>query len=139
MKHIPRSHQHHDLYRKGYGHDSEISGLLGECGFIATTAFVKLGGDNRDYVMRSSELAPGGFLIRQIGRPLAMHVLLPARVADGCFRRLLRMQCRNLTGGCLPISAFRSRRRRYWNRTGPERERGNRRGNRPRAADPKSL
>ena len=33
MKHAPRSHQHHDLYRKCRVQDSEISGLLGECGF----------------------------------------------------------------------------------------------------------
>jgi hypothetical protein len=34
MKHILRSHQHHDLYRKYHCHDSEISGLLGECGLF---------------------------------------------------------------------------------------------------------
>lgn len=32
MKHAPRSHQHHDLYRKYRSPNSEISGLLGECG-----------------------------------------------------------------------------------------------------------
>ena len=32
MKHAPHSHQHHDLYRNYHDHDSEISGLLGECG-----------------------------------------------------------------------------------------------------------
>jgi len=33
MKHAPHRYQHHDLYRKYQGQDSEISGLLGECGF----------------------------------------------------------------------------------------------------------
>jgi len=32
MKHVLGSHQHNDLYRKYHGHDSVISGLLGECG-----------------------------------------------------------------------------------------------------------
>jgi hypothetical protein len=31
MKPVPRSRQHHDLYRKYNGQDSKISGLLGEC------------------------------------------------------------------------------------------------------------
>ena len=35
MKRAPRSHQHHDLYRKYHDHDSEISELLGECGLRA--------------------------------------------------------------------------------------------------------
>jgi hypothetical protein len=32
MKCSPRSHQHHDLYKKYRDQDREISGLLGECG-----------------------------------------------------------------------------------------------------------
>ena len=33
MKRAPRSLQHHVLYRKYNGQDSEISALLGKCGF----------------------------------------------------------------------------------------------------------
>jgi hypothetical protein len=33
MKPAPRRHQHHDLYRQYHDQDSEISRLLGECGF----------------------------------------------------------------------------------------------------------
>jgi hypothetical protein len=32
MKRAPRSLQHHVLYRKYHGRDSEISALLGKCG-----------------------------------------------------------------------------------------------------------
>ena len=35
MKHVLGSHQHHDSYRKYHGHNSVISGLLGECGLKA--------------------------------------------------------------------------------------------------------
>ncbi|MGX0945685.1 hypothetical protein ACUW9A_000973, partial [Sphingomonas sanguinis] len=34
-KRAPRSLQHHVLYRKYNGQDSEISALLGKCGFKA--------------------------------------------------------------------------------------------------------
>jgi hypothetical protein len=34
MKRAPRSRQRHDLYAKYHDYDSEISDLLGECGFI---------------------------------------------------------------------------------------------------------
>ena len=34
MKRAPRSLQHHVLYRKYNGQDSEISALLGKCGLI---------------------------------------------------------------------------------------------------------
>jgi hypothetical protein len=33
MKRAPRSRQRHDLYAKYHDYDSEISDLLGECGF----------------------------------------------------------------------------------------------------------
>ncbi|WP_223424809.1 hypothetical protein [Tateyamaria pelophila] len=33
MKHILRSNQRHDIYRKYHVQDSEIRDLLGECGF----------------------------------------------------------------------------------------------------------
>jgi len=36
MKRAPRSLQHHVLYRKYNGQDSEISALLGKCGFKST-------------------------------------------------------------------------------------------------------
>ena len=35
MKRAPRSRQRHDLYAKYHDYDSEISDLLGECGFIS--------------------------------------------------------------------------------------------------------
>ena len=35
MKRAPRSRQRHDLYAKYHDYDSEISDLLGECGFKA--------------------------------------------------------------------------------------------------------
>ncbi len=35
MKPVLRIHQHHDIYRECPDQDSEISGLLGECGLIA--------------------------------------------------------------------------------------------------------
>ena len=58
MKHAPRSNQHHDLYRKCRVQDSEISGLLGECGFnidetdlVSEASFVAdLGADSLDIV-----------------------------------------------------------------------------------------
>ena len=34
MKRAPRSRQRHDLYAKYHDYDSEISDLLGECGFM---------------------------------------------------------------------------------------------------------
>ena len=37
MKRAPRSLQHHVLYRKYNGQDSEISALLGKCGFELRT------------------------------------------------------------------------------------------------------
>ena len=40
MKRAPRSLQHHDLYRKYHGHDSEISDLLGECGIRVGPPFM---------------------------------------------------------------------------------------------------
>jgi hypothetical protein len=36
MKRAPRSRQRHDLYAKYHDYDSEISDLLGECGFSST-------------------------------------------------------------------------------------------------------
>ena len=36
MKRAPRSRQRHDLYAKYHDYDSEISDLLGECGFISS-------------------------------------------------------------------------------------------------------
>ena len=37
MKRAPRSRQRHDLYAKYHDYDSEISDLLGECGFSASS------------------------------------------------------------------------------------------------------
>jgi subtilisin family serine protease len=36
MKRAPRSRQRHDLYAKYHDYDSEISDLLGECGFVVS-------------------------------------------------------------------------------------------------------
>ena len=41
MKRAPRSLQHHVLYRKYNGQDSEISALLGKCGFKYPTVALK--------------------------------------------------------------------------------------------------
>ena len=41
MKRAPRSLQHHVLYRKYNGQDSEISALLGKCGFNTNVTLVK--------------------------------------------------------------------------------------------------
>jgi hypothetical protein len=40
MKRAPRSLQHHVLYRKYNGQDSEISALLGKCGLKGNLADV---------------------------------------------------------------------------------------------------
>jgi len=42
MKRAPRSRQRHDLYAKYHDYDSEISDLLGECGFLRIPAAVML-------------------------------------------------------------------------------------------------
>ncbi|MCO5127194.1 MAG: hypothetical protein M9957_07885 [Rhodobacteraceae bacterium] len=44
MKRAPRSRQRHDLYAKYHDYDSEISDLLGECGFSLTQPSVILRG-----------------------------------------------------------------------------------------------
>ncbi len=45
MKRAPRSRQRHDLYAKYHDYDSEISDLLGECGFqrVAELSFGEMG------------------------------------------------------------------------------------------------
>jgi hypothetical protein len=61
MKRAPRSLQHHVLYRKYNGQDSEISALLGKCGLMAknlayelvlkmviSTQFVRVADDPKD-------------------------------------------------------------------------------------------
>ena len=40
MKRVFRSRQRHDLYAKYHDYDSEISDLLGECGFISVSSFL---------------------------------------------------------------------------------------------------
>ena len=66
MKRAPRSLQHHVLYRKYNGQDSEISALLGKCGlscllcgtersFAATVPMAAFGqqGKNASFLRRS--------------------------------------------------------------------------------------
>ena len=40
MKRAPRSRQRHDLYAKYHDYDSEISDLLGECGFNKASSLI---------------------------------------------------------------------------------------------------
>jgi hypothetical protein len=41
MKRAPRSRQRHDLYAKYHDYDSEISDLLGECGFMLALRYLQ--------------------------------------------------------------------------------------------------
>jgi hypothetical protein len=54
MKRAPRSLQHHVLYRKYNGQDSEISALLGKCGLKEKSEFFEMdiGGFRRNQLDR---------------------------------------------------------------------------------------
>ena len=54
MKRAPRSLQHHVLYRKYNGQDSEISALLGKCGLSIVVAPSALSYANEHFVWKRS-------------------------------------------------------------------------------------
>ena len=56
MKRTPRSHQHHDSYEKYRDHDSEISDLLGECGFIHLERLIVLVSANKEIMKRMRKI-----------------------------------------------------------------------------------
>src|SRR3990167_10686275 len=69
MKRAHRSLQHHVLYRKCNGQDSEISALLGKCGFkVHAPALGRAGPPPRD---------PAPTLCHAAAQPPAPHVSFP--------------------------------------------------------------
>jgi hypothetical protein len=55
MKRAPRSRQRHDLYAKYHDYDSEISDLLGECGFKAMKQLLIEQGTPADPAYRAAD------------------------------------------------------------------------------------
>ncbi len=89
MKRAPRSRQRHDLYAKYHDYDSEISDLLGECGFSAHYPEIKSSNPSvRAFNERASINAPIQGSAADIIRR-AMIKMEPALSAAGLSARML--------------------------------------------------